>query len=97
MWTLGVLLGWVMQQDSYGKNGGFSYQQGRVCSGEEIYSLVESVQLPAEIAVMHSQPTRKALQESVGITQPGAAVKAVARQPLGQSGVVAVTRGKGQI
>lgn len=68
-----------------------------MCSGGEIYNLLESVQLPAEIAVMHSQPTKEALWESVGITQPRAAVNAVARQPLGQGGVVAVTRGKGQI
>lgn len=68
-----------------------------MCGGEEIRNLLESVQLHAEIAVMHSQPTQEALQESVGITLPRAAVKAVARRPLGQSAVVAVTRGKGQI
>lgn len=71
--------------------------RNRVCGGEEIHNLLESVQLHAEIAVMHSQPTQEALQESVGITLPRAAVKAVARHPLGQSAVVAVTRGKGQI
>lgn len=54
-----------------------------MCGGEEIRNLLESVQLHAEIAVMHSQPTQEALQESVGITLPRAAVKAVARRPLG--------------
>lgn len=67
------------------------------CGGEEVCYLLESLQLPAEIAVVHSQPTREALWESVGITLPSAAVKAVARPPLGQGAVVAVTRGKGQI
>lgn len=68
-----------------------------MCGGEEVCHLLESLQLPAEIAAMHSHPTREALWESVGITLPSAAVKAVARQPLGQGAVVAVTRGKGQI
>lgn len=80
------------------KQWGFFILAGkRVCSGEEIHNLLESVQLPAEIAGMHSQPTSEALQESVGITLSRAAVKAVARQPLGQDAVVTVTRGKGQI
>ena len=77
-------LEYVMQQGCYGKNEDFFTSSGKkIANGEEIRNLLEAVQLPKEIAVIHCPAhTKDTTEVSKGNALADTAAKGAARHPL---------------